>query len=289
MELPEKHVGLGRLRDKMGRAENAPDLHVSPGGPGEKIVPGGQNAQDIVHILPADGETGQAALPDGPDDLLRAVIQPEDRHVGTMDHDLLHRQVVEGEDVLDHLLFLRLDGAALFPGIHHKTDLILADILQLGLGVDAEETQCQAGQSQKELRHRAQELFQQPGQGERPSCGLFRAIPGIALRGKITQGDPQKQKCHPENGLLQVPRRTLGQKLPQMPGQPVGQRVKNRKKTESHCAHMHGGAEVIRLLNKRQQLGRLFITVLSRLFHLALAAFADGIAGERAKHGQEHK
>ena len=289
LHIPEKHIGLDGFRHKMSRAQQL--LHRT----GlrllgvEQIIPGAQDADDIVHILPAHGETGKAALPDGLQDLLPRILQPEDGHVRAVDHDLLRGDVVKLKDVLDQLFFAALDGAALLAVFHHQADLILADFLQLGLGIDAEQPQHQPRQPKQGGGDGMQQAGKQQREAEGPSGGLFRPVPGVALRRKIAQSDGQQHQHDPAGRRSHRAPDALRRQLGKLMHQLSGQRIGDSKKTESHCAHAQGGTEVIRLLNDRQQPGCLFIAVFRSTGQLALAAFADSAAGQGTEYGQKNK
>ena len=82
-------------------------------------------------------------------------VHPDKAHVGAVDHDVLGGDVVELEDVLDHVPLAGLDGALFLADIHHVADLLLGDFLFLILGADVHQAQNAVG-----------------GLGEQPDDGL---------------------------------------------------------------------------------------------------------------------
>ena len=102
----------------------------------EKGGAGDQDTHHVVRVLLVDREAGKAGLLDGADDLLVGVLRPEHHHIGTVDHHVLGRHVVKLEDVFNHLLLARLDGPLLLADVHHHTDLLLRDLVVLGVGID---------------------------------------------------------------------------------------------------------------------------------------------------------
>ncbi len=136
LHIPEQGVSPHRLGHKVGRSQQLPQglgLRL----PGvEQIGAGVQDADDVVGVLLVDREPGQAGLPDGADNLLVAVLGPEHDHVGAVNHDLLGGHVVELEDVVNHLLLARLNGPLLLADVHHHADLLLGDLILLGVGVN---------------------------------------------------------------------------------------------------------------------------------------------------------
>ena len=95
----------------------------------EQVVPGGQDAHNIVDILTVHREPGQPRLADGVQDLPLLRVHGEGHHVGAVEHHVLGGGVVELKDVLDKFLFIALDGARLLALLHHGPDIVLRHLI----------------------------------------------------------------------------------------------------------------------------------------------------------------
>ena len=78
-----------------------------------EIIPGVQDPDDVVPVLPAYREVCKTGFQDGlvPDRIL--VLHMKEHHVLSVGPGLLCRSIVKLEHVLDHLAFLRPDGPLL--------------------------------------------------------------------------------------------------------------------------------------------------------------------------------
>ena len=124
LHIPEQHVGPYRLRYKIGRTEQLLQRQGIGLALVDQVVPGGQNAHDIVNIVLIDRKTGQTRGLDGVQNGLVVIIQRQGYHIGAVTHHVVGGHAVEFKDVGDKLLFILLDGSGLLALLHHCHDLI---------------------------------------------------------------------------------------------------------------------------------------------------------------------
>ena len=129
LHIPKENVGPHRLGDKIGLSQQFPQRlgTLFPGV--EQIIPGVEDADDVVGVLLINGKAGEAGVTDGFHDLLVRVLRPEHDHIGAVDHHLGGGGVVELKDILNELPLLLLDFAGFFAHVHHLADIRLADPL----------------------------------------------------------------------------------------------------------------------------------------------------------------
>ncbi len=136
LHLPQQVIGGLRLRDEQDGASQV--AHGTPGLLGVEVettrdvLEVGDSA-DVVEILPADGDAGEAGAEEQIHRLLQADVRIDGDEVGARYHDLVRRGVREVEHGLDHLAFAVFDDvgfagtfdevAQLFGG-HERTVLV---------------------------------------------------------------------------------------------------------------------------------------------------------------------
>ena len=137
LHVPEEDVCPDRLGHEVGAAQQL--LHglgrIQPGV--EQIVPGAEDADDVVGVLLIDREPGQTGGPDGLHDLLVGVAGPDHHHIGAVYHHVLGHGVVEVKDVFDHLFFVGLHGALFLADVHKSAKLLLRHRFPARVGPDA--------------------------------------------------------------------------------------------------------------------------------------------------------
>ncbi len=95
----------------------------------QQEVAGEQYALHVVQGVLIHREAAAAALANEVHDLLVGGVDVHGGDVLAVDHAVPGVHVVELEDVLDHLLLVRLDGALLLADVHHLEDVLLGDQL----------------------------------------------------------------------------------------------------------------------------------------------------------------
>ena len=141
LHVPEQYVGGHRLRNEVGRAQQLLQRFWVGHAEVEQVLPGGENADDVIHVLLIYREAGQAGGADGVQNGLLILIQGQGDHIGAVDHHVLGGHVVKLEDVFDELLLVALDGARLLALFHHGHNIVLRDSLAA-----AQQTQSGPGQ-----------------------------------------------------------------------------------------------------------------------------------------------
>ena len=284
LHIPEEYVGAHRFRHKVGGAHQ---LRQGPGGillGVEQKIPGVEDAYDVVRVLPVHGETGPPGGKDGVQYLFAGVLEPHHHHVGAVDHHVLGGGVVEFEDVLDEFLFGGLDGPPLLAQIHHHADLVLAHILLVGPGVDAEQAQYAVGGFGQQPDHRAEYRGHGGhGPGGKPGHRL-RLFHGDALGDQLPQhqaevgqhnGDEHHHQVVEGVGFQGGDAPLLHQPLYQRIGKAVGGKGGGQEARQGD-GDLDGGQEIVRGLGELEQLFRLFVPLLGLLSQLGLGQGDDG-------------
>ena len=124
LHIPEQYVSPYRLRHKIGRAEQLLQRLGLGFASIDQVVPGGQNAHDIVDIFLIYRKTGQTGGLDGVQNGLVVIIQRQGYHIGAVTHHVVGSHAVKFKDIGDELLFILLNGAGLLALFHHCHDLI---------------------------------------------------------------------------------------------------------------------------------------------------------------------
>ena len=262
LHIPEKHVGSHRFRDEVGRAQQLPQgLGLGQLGV-EQVVPGVQNAHNVIRILVVDGESGNAGVPDGAQDFLRSVPYPDHHHVGAVDHHVLGGGIVKLENVIDELFLVGLDSAPFLAQVHHHADLVLAHVFLIGFRIDVEQTQHPVGGLAQQPDYRAEHRGHRPHYancGPGYPLGLLHGHPfGYQLtqhQGEVREDDgdqddhegteyANREGC--EAYLLIQP---LGQGI----GEAVGGEGRVQEAGQSD-GDLDGGQEVVGRLHQGQQL-----------------------------------
>ena len=262
LHVPEEHVRL----DGLGHKVRLPQQLAHGAGLGrvviEQVIPGIQDAHNVVHVPVIDGEAAQSRVQNGSDNGFFAVVDIEAGYVRAVGHHIFGGAVVELEDVLDHFLFIFLNGAALAAHVHHGADLLFGDFLGLGVGVHAQQAQHAVGALAQQPHHRAEESRQ--GQDElaahpRHALGLLH---GDALGHQLAQhqGEVRKYQRNDNDaqGIEQL--RIHGDARGQNgPGQHAGKVFRGKgaaQEARQGNAHLYGGEEAVGVFRQlHQQLG----------------------------------
>ena len=129
LHVVKEDIRAHRLRDEVGRAEQLLQGQRVGLMEVEQIVPGGQNAQNVVRVLPAYREAGQAGLADGVQNFPLLRVGGEGDHVGAVDHHILGGTVVEVQNILDKFLLIASDGSGLLSLLYHGHDVVLRHLV----------------------------------------------------------------------------------------------------------------------------------------------------------------
>ena len=282
--VAEKHIGLHRFRHKIGLPQGMGHNVLAAFILQAEIVLGIQDTYHIVRRLVADRVQGVAGGVDGLGPLCIAVFQEQQIHVRPVGGDLPGCQIIKFKHVLDESLFLLVDGALLSPGFHQHTDLLLAGLFFLLVGVNAQQPQHPVGGYGKEPYHGLKQFgdaAQQPGDGQSHGFGLFH---GDALGHQFPedQGKIRQDQCDQNNGQgFQCP---PGNACDPQTDEPVCQRAGKTvcgkgaaQKARQGDGDLNGGKEAGRLLRQFPESPGLFAALLRQLFQLC---FADGKHGD---------
>ena len=61
-------------------------------------------------------------------------------HIGSVGADILHRQIIKFENILNKLIFRRLYGSLFQAFIHHHQDVFLGNVRRVFIRIDADQT-----------------------------------------------------------------------------------------------------------------------------------------------------
>lgn len=149
-------VGFG---DEDGFADKGEDwlvgnlLHCF--GDAAQHILGVDDADDVVDVILIDRDTGVAFVDGKLDDVHHGSGVFYGGNVGSVGHYILHGDVVEFKDVVNHVGFILFDGAFFVADIDHHADFLFGDLLRLVIGVDTEQMQDQVGCWRKAQPQRA--------------------------------------------------------------------------------------------------------------------------------------
>ena len=193
-----------------------------------------------------------------------------------MGHHVLGGVIVELEDVLDHFLFVFLDGAALAAHVHHHADFFLGDLLRLGVGVNADEPQDAVGAGGQEPHHGLEERGAYLQHAIDLPGILFRVLHGDALWHQLAQhqgeiGQNQGNQHHAQGiehcGIHRSPRCEKGSS---QPGCELIRRECAAQEARQGDAHLDGGQELVGRLGQAKQLRGHMIALVGVMAQLGL-------------------
>ena len=95
--------------------------------------------------------------------------------------------VVKFKDVLDHVFFVRGDGAGLFAGFHHQADLLLGDGFLFILRVDVQEAEDAVGAGGNKADKRTADLIKSPDEAHHLQRQLIRILHSPPFGGNLAQ------------------------------------------------------------------------------------------------------
>ena len=141
LHIAEQNVRLDRLRHEVRR------LHCQFQSvfPASVLLPqidlGVENADHLVGRAIADGIPGKPAAADDFFPHIVRILHPEDDEIGAMGQNFPGGQIVKLKHVLNKVLFFLIDGAGFAAGLNHHADVLLADVLVLLVGINAEQSE----------------------------------------------------------------------------------------------------------------------------------------------------
>ena len=152
-----KHLGRGvRIRHEVDRAQYRSDVEVLRRVLRDELeqILDVKHADNIVYRVLVNGDARIAFFYRYPDRFVDAVLNGDGLDFGAVGHYLVDADVVELEDVVDHLFFRLLDDARLLALLDHDADLLLGHFLGVEVRIDPEEAE-----------HAVRRLCQQPDEG----------------------------------------------------------------------------------------------------------------------------
>ena len=229
---------------------------------------------------------------DGLRPLVHALVHPQQVHIGAVGGDLLGSQVVELKHVLDKLFFLVVDAAMLTAGVHHHADVLLAQLLLLLIGVDADEAQHTVG-GHTQQRHDGREQLgdhrHQPGDAQ---GHLLRLLHGDALGHQLAEDQGKIRQDQRDNDDADGVQRAVGNGDTQADEpirQPVGEVLRRESAAQEagqRNGHLDGGQKAGGLGRQLTEPLGLAVSLGAHLVQLHLVHRQNGNLGA-GKHGVE--
>ena len=244
-------------------------------------------ADDLVAAVLVDGKIRVAARDDLAPVHLLGVLEVEEDDLRPGRHERRHRQLVQRQHALDHLLLRPLEHAGVEALLHQRPDLVLAHGLRRRPGAQPDQPGDAVG---RQLQH-AQKRRRQPGQpahrAREPRRHLFRMRPADALGNQLAEQQHERRQAEGHRPEGEGRRVGLQDGEPgdfrgQLPGEPgpaehAGDHAGKRQ------PELHEGEEPRRVLRQRERLGGA-IAVVGRQFAQPRLAGRDH---RRLRHGEQ--
>ncbi len=93
-----------------------------------------QETQDVVGIVPINGDPGKAGIFDGLEQVAAVQIDGQGEDVGAGHHDLAHPQFSEAQEVLDKIPLHLGNQAPEVALLHHADEILLVQRRHLEVG-----------------------------------------------------------------------------------------------------------------------------------------------------------
>ena len=211
---------------------------------------GVDDADDIVDVVLIDRDSGVAFVDGKLDDVHHGSGVFYGGDVSSVGHYILHGDVVELKDVVNHVGFILFDGAFFVADVDHHADFLFGDLLRLVIGADAEQTQDQVGAGGKNSHkglgdgeHKADDRSDHQG-------NLFGMVHSDALGDQLTENKvkvcQQQGDGDQSDGLSGRQRHIRGKKGCKRLGEFVGGRTGCHKSGKGDT-DLDGGEELGRL------------------------------------------
>ncbi len=245
----EEHVGADGFRYEVGRVQHVAQRLCVVYRAKEQVLTGAQNANDIIDGLFIDRNARETGIADRAKNLFVRGVHGQGDDVGAVGHHVKGGMIVELEDVVDHLALGLGDGALFLTDIGHHANVLLGDLLALGVGVNAQQTQHRVGGDGQQPDQRTHHRGKGDDDGAYDPCHSVGLLHGHALGNQFAKDQRKIGKnngnCDDTDGIedswiRSVERRNSLQPLNQRTGEIIRRKCR-AKKARKRYGDLNGG------------------------------------------------